>query len=202
MPLKPAYFWEATVELELSNLAFSLQTADEGRGATKKRIFSADWLNDGKIMFNPAQRLAGWLRKQLPLVRSSYQDQVQALKVFPFEGNLWTPIADIKDLTGADKPPEDSFELPEGLPYPLKQFIVVRDARGGQRVTTTYWYVLAKPVTVKVKIISFARGITADMVKEALSKLGRATGLGDKHSVGHGTFIIKSFEAKEERLNL
>lgn len=200
--LAPAYFWEANVELEIQNLAFSLQMKDEGRGATKKRIFLTDWLKDGQIMWNPAQRVAGWLHKQLPLVRSSYRDQVQALKVFPADGKLWMPIGKATDLTGSDTAPEESFELPKGLPYPMKQFIMVTDAKGGKRSAPTYWYELNKPITVKVKIISFARGITPDMVQEALSKLGKASGLGDKHSVGYGTFTLKGFEAKQERLAL
>ena len=47
----PVYFWEADVVVETVNLAFSPQTSDEGRGALAKRIFSADWLRDGKVWF-------------------------------------------------------------------------------------------------------------------------------------------------------
>jgi len=201
--LKPAYFWEAKVELEVQNLAFSLQTKDEGIGATKKRIFSADWMKDGQVMFNPSQRVAGWLRKQLPLLRSSYKEQVNALKVFPADGaGLWQPIADAKELVGTDNPPEDNMEYPEGLAYPMKQHIVVSDGRGGYRSTTTYWVVLSHPVTVKVRIMSFARSITAPMIEEALVELGRATGLGDKHSQGYGVFEVKTFKAEQKRLKL
>jgi hypothetical protein len=203
MPLKPAMFWEAKVELETKNLAFSLQTKDEGVGAAKKRIFFADWLKDGQIMFNPAQRVAGWLRKQLPLLRSSYKEQVNALKVFPSDGaNLWEPIAEAKELIGSDKVPEDNMEYPEGLAFPKKQHIVVPDTKGGTRSTTTYWLILPRPVTIKVRIMSFARSITPEMIQEALKELGKATGIGDKHSQGFGTFIVKSFEAEQKRLKL
>ncbi len=201
--LKPAYFWEAQVELEVTNLAFSLQTKDEGIGATKKRIFSADWMRDGKVVFNPSQRVAGWLRKQLPLLRSSYKEQVNAIKTFPADGaSLWQPIAEAKELVGSDKAPEDNLEYPKGLAYPNKQHIVVSDARGGTRSTTTYWLILPHSILIKVKILSFARSITPEMVEEALRELGRATGIGDKHSQGYGTFEVKSFKAEQKRLKL
>jgi len=200
--LKPAYFWEAKVELKVKNLAFSLQTKDEGIGATRKRIFSAEWIRDGKVVFNPSQRVAGWLRKQLPLLRSSYKEQVNALKVFPADGSLWEPIAEAKELIGSDSPPEDNLEYPEGLAFPHKQHITVSDARGGTRSTTTYWLELPHPILVKVRIMSFARSITPEMVEEALRELGKATGIGDKHSQGHGVFEVKSFKAKQKRLKL
>jgi len=200
---KPAFFWEATVELETKNLAFSLQSKDEGMGANKKRIFFADWMRDGKVYFNPSQRVAGWLRKQLPLVRSSYKDQVSALKVFPHDGvSLWEPIADAKELIGTETQPEDNMEYPKGLSYPYKQHITVSDGRGGTRSTTTYWVVLPHPVLIKVKIMSFARSITQDMVEEALRELGRATGIGDKFSQGFGIFEVKIFKAEQRRLGL
>lgn len=201
--LKPAYFWEAQVELEVKNLAFSLQTKDEGIGATKKRLFSADWMSNGKVLFNPSQRVAGWLRKQLPLLRSSYKEQVNALKVFPADGaSLWEPIAEAKELVGSDKAPEDNMEYPKGLAFPHKQHITVSDARGGTRSTTTYWLELPHPVLVKVRIMSFARSITPEMVREALEELGKATGLGDKHSQGYGVFEVKTFKAEQKRLKL
>ena len=200
---KPAYFWEAEVELEVKNLAFSLQTKDEGMGANRKRIFSADWIKDGHIIFNPAQRLNGWLRKQLPLVRSSYKDQVQALKVFPITGGeIWQRIAKPDELTGTELQPEDNLEYPKDLPFPFKQHITVADARGGTRSTTTYWLVLQKPITIKAKIMSFARSIEPSMIEEALCELGKATGIGDKHSQGYGTFEVRSFKYEQKRLKL
>jgi len=201
--LKPAYFWEAQVELEVKALAFSLQTKDEGIGATKKRIFSADWMRDGKVMFNPSQRVAGWIRKQLPLLRASYKEQVAAVKVFPLDdAGLWQAIAEGKELVGSNNPPEDNIEYPKGLAFPNKQHIVVSDARGGTRSTTTYWLVLPRPVLIKVRIMAFARSITPDMVEEAFKELGRATGLGDKFSQGYGTFTVKTFKADQRRLKL
>lgn len=201
--LKPAMFWTANVELEIKNLAFSLQTSDEGMGANKRRIFSADCIRDGEVMFNPAQRVSGWLRKQLPLLRSSYKEQVNALKVFPSDGaNLWEPIAEAKELVGSDKAPEDNMEYPEGLAFPNKAHIVVADAKGGTRSTTTYWLTLNRPVTIHVRIMSFARSIEPSMIEEALREIGQATGLGDKHSQGYGVFTVKSFKAEQKRLKL
>lgn len=202
MPVaRPAYFWEAAVELEVENLAFSVEGEDIGRGATKIRKFNASWLKDGKVMWNPAQRLAGWLHHQLPLARSTYKEQIRAVKVYP-EGNArWAPIAEASDLTGSDVS-DGNYELPKGLPCPFKQFITVSDGKGGTRVTTTYWFELRKPVTVRLRIISFARGITPTIIEEALTKLGSATGLGDKHAVGYGLFRLLKFQAKEERLQL
>lgn len=201
--MRPAMFWTAKVELEIKNLAFSLQTKDEGMGANKKRIFSADWIRDGKVMFNPSQRVSGWLKKQLPLIRSSYQEQVQAIKVFPSDNcGLWEPVAEAKDLVGTNNQPEDNMSYPEGLAFPNKAHIVVDDGRGGTRSTTTYWLVLNSPVTIKVRIMSFARSIEPSMVEEALREIGQATGLGDKHSQGYGTFEVKAFKAEQKRLKL
>jgi len=200
--LKPAYFWEAVVTLQVKDLAFSLQTKDEGMGATKRRVFRADFINDGQVMFNPAQRVSGWLRKQLPLLRSSYREQVQAIKVFSTTGAIYQNIAKTEELTGTDEKPEDNLDYPKGLSYPFKQHIVVDDGRGGSRSTTTYWLVLPKPVNVTVQIMSFARSITPEMVEEALRELGRACGLGDKHSQGFGTFKVVSFKAEQKRLGL
>lgn len=204
MPVaRAAYFWEASAELEIKNLAFSLQTKDEGMGSNRKRIFLADWMRDGKVYFNPSQRVAGWLRKQLSLVRSSFKEQVSAIKVFPSDGgNLWEPIADAKELVGTDIQPEDNMEYPKDLSYPHKQHIVVSDGKGGTRSTTTYWLVLPSPVLIKVKIMSFARSITSEMVEEALREFGKAAGLGDKYSQGFGVFTVKDFKAEKKRLTL
>jgi len=201
--MKPAMFWTADTELEIKNLAFSLQTKDEGMGANKKRIFSADWIRDGKVMFNPAQRVAGWLKKQLPLLRSSYAEQVQAVKVFPINGSgLWEPIAKPEELSGTETAPEDNMSYPENLAFPFKNHIVVDDGRGGTRSTTTYWLTLNRPTLVQVKIMSFARSLEPNMIEEALREIGQATGLGDKFSQGYGTFIVKSFKAEQKRLKL
>jgi hypothetical protein len=200
---KPAYFWKADVELKINNLAFSLQSRDEGMGSNKKRIFGADWLRDGKVYFNPAQRVKGWFQKNLPLVRSSYQAQVAAIKVFPSDGNgIWVAIAEAKDLQGTNQQPEDNCEYPKGLSYPFKQHITVSDAKGGTRSTTTYWLTLPAPVNIKVKIMSFARSLEPAMIEEALKEIGVASGLGDKHSQSYGTFELVSFKAEQKRLKL
>lgn len=203
MPVsRPTFFWEADVELEVKNIAFSIEAHDIGRGATKIRQLSARWLTDGKVLWNPSQRLKGWLNTQLPLARSSYRDQVQAIKVFPADGeDTWISIADVSELQGSNIALSESHEIPKELAMPFKQFMTVSD-KGSKRSITTYWVVLPKAVTVKIRIFSFARGITPAIVKEALTKLGKAVGLGDKYNYGFGRFGVKSFEAREEKLNL
>ena len=200
----PVYFWEADVVVETRNLAFSPQTVKEGRGALEKLIINADWLRDGKVWFNPSKRLGGWLKSQLPLARSTYASQIAAVKVFPPEGDgEYVPVCDVSELVGGDIPVVGNHQIAEGLPNPFWAYIQVPQERGaGTRTAPTYWYNLDKPVRHHVKMISFARGITPDIMKEALSRLGVATGIGDKHSVGKGRFKLVSFEAKQERLSL
>lgn len=200
----PVYFWEAEVEVETADLAFSLQTRDEGRGALSKRIFLADWFRDGQVWFNPSKRLGGWLKSQLPLARSTYATQVSAVKVFPPDGSgAYVPIAKVDELVGGDNPIPMTHELPKGLSRPHWAYITVQQERGaGTRVAPTYWYDLTRPVVHRVRVISFARGISPDIIKEALSKLGRATGIGDKHAIGRGRFRLLKFKYRQEKLRL
>lgn len=200
----PVYFWEADVEIETEDLAFSPQTQNEGRGALAKRIFIADWLKDGKVWFNPSKRLGGWLKAQLSLVRSTYANQMTAVKVFPIDGaSEYMPIADVEELIGGSNPLPFTYQLPKGLPIPFWVYINVPQERGvGTRVAPTYWYELKKSVKHQVRIVSFARGISFEIVREALDKLGKAIGIGDKHSVGKGRFRLLKFEAKQEKLAL
>lgn len=200
----PVYFWEADVVVETSNLAFSPQTIDEGRGALAKRIFTADWLRDGQVWFSPSKRLGGWLKSQLPLARSTYANQIAAVKVFPPDGDgEYVAVCEVSDLVGGTNPLPIVHQLPEGLPIPFWTYINVPQERGtGKRVAPTYWYELNKTIQHHVKIISFARGITPEIIKEALSKLGIATGIGDKHSIGKGRFKLVSYEFDQTKLNL
>ena len=200
----PVYFWEAEVEIETEQLAFSPQTTEEGRGALAKRIFSADWLKDDKIWFNPSKRLGGWLKSQLPLARSTYAGQMAAVKVFPADGDgEYVAVAEAKELEGGSNPLPMTHQLPKGLPTPFWTYIQVPQERGtGTRTAPTYWYELHKPIRHQVRILSFARGISPDIMKEALGKLGRATGIGDKHSVGKGRFKLIKLKAKQEKLAL
>lgn len=205
MPVaSPVYFWEAEVEVETQNLAFSLQSTDQGRGALAKRVFNAAWLKDGKVWFNPSKRLSGWLKSQLPLARSSYANQVAAVKVFPANSDgEFVPVANVDELRGGTATIDRAYELPEGLPLPFWTYINVPQERGtGTRAAPTYWFDLNKPIKHQVRIMSFARGITPEIVKEALDKLGRATGIGDKHAIGKGRFCLVKFEHKQEKLSL
>jgi hypothetical protein len=197
------YFWEADVTIECQNLAFSLEANDEGRGATKKRIFSASWVRDNKVYLDPSKRLGGWLKKQLPLLRSSYSTQVQAIKVFPFDNQQYISICQLSELTGSDIPiPDNNHQFLQPFANPLWQRIQVPNTTGGTRSTTTYWLEYNKPIQLSVKIISFARSITPEIIKEALTKLGHATGVGDKYSQGYGRFKLIKFDSKSEKLNL
>ncbi len=200
----PVYFWEADVVIETVNLAFSPQTATEGRGALAKLIISADWLRDGQVQFNPSKRLGGWIKAQLPLARSTYANQVAAVKVFPPDGDgEFVPVCKVSELKGGIVPIDKPHQLPEGLPTPFWTYIQVpKETGAGTRTAPTYWYEYNQPTQHHVKIISFARGITPEIVKEALSKLGIATGIGDKHSVGKGRFKLVSFDFKQEKLSL
>jgi hypothetical protein len=200
----PVYFWEAEVEIETNDLAFSPQTATEGRGALAKQIFTADWLHDDLIWFSPSKRLGGWLKAQLPLARSTYANQMAAVKVFPADSEEeYVSIAGVSDLIGGKTPLPKPSQLPKGLPVPFWTYINVPKELGtGTRVAPTFWFELHKPVKHHVRIMSFARGISPEIVKEALSKLGKAMGIGDKHSVGKGRFKLLKFEAKQEKLAL
>ena len=200
----PVFFWEADVVIETVNLAFSPQTNDEGRGALAKRIFTADWLHDGKVWFNPSKRLGGWLKAQLPLARSTYAGQMAAVKVFPPNGDgEYVTIADASELVGGNIPIDRSCKLLEGLPTPFWTYIQVPKETGtGTRTAPTYWFNLDRSIRHHVTIISFARSISPEIIKEALNKLGVATGIGDKHAVGKGRFKLISFDHKQEKLSL
>ena len=201
---EPVYFWEADVEIVVRNLALSLQVEDRREGARTVRVFRADWLEGRDIYFNPAQRLKGWLKKQTAQLKPSLGTQVKdAVKVYPADSERdWIKIATVDDLQGSDKPLlERDYKLPEALEgkTPFWQHIQVPD-KGGVRVATTYWYVLPKEITLRLKIVSFARGVTPEIIEELLRKLGKYTGIGDKHATGQlGLFELKRFEVRKER---
>lgn len=204
---RPVFFWEADCELEVKNIAFSLQTEDVKRGNLKVRVFHSDSIDNGSITWNPAARLKGWLKAQAGILRPSYVEQVAGgVKVYPADGGFDSiPIAKISELAGSDTPPapDGEYELPKGCPFPNKRFIIVKAERGGTRSTTTYWLTLPKTINVKLKIVSFARSISPESVKELMEKLGSKVGLGDKYSSGqYGLFKLKSFKAKSERINI
>lgn len=199
----PVYFWEADVTIETERLAFALEANDEGRGANKKRIFSCPSIRNNKAYIDPSKRIGGWLKKQMPLLRSTYAAQIQAVKVFPANGEQYKEVCDITDLIGSDIPvPDNNHEFLQKFSNPYWQRIQVPATGGGTRTTTTYWLEYNKPTTFQVKIISFARSITPEIIQEALSKLGHATGIGDKHSQGYGRFKLVSFDFKQEKMAL
>jgi len=200
-----AYFWEAVATVETESLAFSLQTTKQGRTATSKLIFSARWLTDGIVYLDASKRLGGWLKKQLPQVRSTYANQIQAVKVFPIDGTPFSPVCKVNELEGGNIPiPENNYDIPADMPVPKWDYIQVPKEKGtGTRTAPTYYLTYSHPTKLQVKIVSFARSITPEIIKEALSYFGRVEGIGDKHSVGFGRFTLIDFNViKKEKMNL
>ena len=76
-----------------------------------------------------------------------------------------------------------------GLPEPEVEAMITAEGRS----VYAMYYVLSTPVEVKVRVDSFARGITFDMLKDWMENIGQLKGLGDKHnaSSGYGQFTVK-----------
>lgn len=205
---EPVFYWEANTQLKVRNIAFSLQAHSVKRGSIKVNVFDADWLEDGQVMWNPAARLKGWLKAQGGLLRPGYAEQIAgSIKVYPADGATDSiAIAKPKELVGSKTPPapEGEFELPEGLPYPNKRFITVKADRGKSRSTTIYWFTLPKAIEINLKIVSFARSFSPEIIEGMMRKLGDKVGLGDKYSSGqYGLFTVEKFETSpKERIDI
>ena len=103
---KPVFFWEATVTLEVRNICFSLNMKDGREGALAIRRVWSDWFKDGAVLWNPSQRLKGWLKAVTKDIRPSMYEQVQgAVKISPCDGSEPIIIGKVTDLKGADNPP-------------------------------------------------------------------------------------------------
>ncbi len=140
----------------------------------------------------------------MPLLRSGYAQQIQAVKVFPADNQQYVPVCELKELTGSDIPiPDTNHEFLQPFCNPRWQRIQVpATVGGGTRTTTTYWLEYNKSIQFSVKIISFARNISPEIISEALTKLGYATGIGDKYSQGYGRFKLISFKHRQEKMSL
>jgi len=206
----PVYLWEANVDLEVKNIVFSAggekRKVSDKNGNRDVMFFALDYLRDETVYWNPASRLKGWLKARIHVLRSGLDAEVQGgLKVYPADGGMdRLAIASVTDLIGSDPPPglkqEINYVLSEGLPYPFHQFAVVQGGRSVEMI----WYELRKPVDVSLKICSFARTITPEMIEDTLRRLGTKIGISDKHNQGpYGLFEVKKFEVtNKERLGL
>jgi len=204
MPVaRPAYFWEATTKLEVQDIALSASYREEKEGNRTIRVFEPDWLQDENVMWNPAQRLKGWLKQQGGTIRSSARDLIaQGVKVHNIPQQAWLPIAESGELACWDKFSEpDNYRCPNGLGYPFRDIIKIRD---GGRISSRYnfYYLLPRPIVVGLKISCFARNISPEAVEDLMRKLGGIVGLGDRHSSGeNGLFKVLEFQSSQERLN-
>jgi hypothetical protein len=196
--------WQAEVELEIERLALSVQYIEKGQGSRLKRyLVPTDWLDkDGEtIVWDAGKRLKGWLKSVVATMKPTWKDRVQhgiVCKSLPNSGFI--PIAKLSDIAPSRNwhsfQHKDMYDL-NGLPEPNVE--VITTEKGGS--IFSMYYVLSKPVKVKVAIYGFAQGITWQNVKEWMETLGQIRGLGDKHtsSEAYGTFKVLSFELKEEK---
>jgi hypothetical protein len=206
MPVaRPAYFWEADCQLDVKDIAFTVGRKETKEGNRVVQLFEMENLKDGTILWNPAQRLKGWLKQQCGTLRASSRELIQyGVKVHNAQGGEWIPIAEPGNLVGLDKNPDSAYEYrcPDGFKqYPFLDRIKVHE---GGRITSRYafWYLLPGPITVNYKIYCFARNITPDSIEDLLKKLGPIAGLGDRHSSGvNGLFELKRWKSKQETLS-
>ena len=116
-------------------------------------------------------------------------------------------MAEIKDITANDDFPEKdkteyylSNELVK-IGYPFKDVVLAKEGTKTRSVFIFY-YLINKPIKLRVKIQSFARGFTPDGAKEMLQKLGGIMGIGDGYARGHGCFKLLDFKSEIQELNI
>jgi len=194
----PSY-WLAEVELEVENIAFNCAYDERKVGNRTVRFFRPEFILNGKVIWNPAKKLRGWLKEQVKTIKPSATEAVQyGIKTRGVPTDI-IEIADVSELEGDPNFPEkdkQDYITYNNMPYPYKEVIVVKDG-GKVRSTFSFYYVLKKPIRCKVEIFCFARNISPESVKELLEKLGSYTGLGDKHNQDFGHFKLISFEVKQ-----
>jgi hypothetical protein len=198
-------YWEAEVELEISNVAFTIPYDERRVGSRAIRTFKPRCIKDGKVLFDVGKKLRGWIKEQVRTVKPSAFEAVQyGFKAFSLPEAGEVPIADAKELIGDDDFPEkfrSEYEVPNGLPYPFMETIMIKDSKS-IKSTFSFYYVLPKAVRVKAKLFCFARNITPEVVKDLMDKLGGYTGLGDRHAHGYGNFRVISFKHQKGTLQL
>lgn len=198
-------YWEADVEVEISNLAFAVDYDERKVGARKIRAFKLGFVKNGEVMFDVGKKIRGWIKEQARTIKPSAYEAIQyGFKSFtlPEQGEM--AIAKAEDLVGTDDFPDkfkNDYEVPKGFPYPFMETIIIKEGKT-TRSTFAFYYLLPKSVKAKLRIFCFARNITPEVVEDLMQKIGPYAGLGDRHSQGHGTFKLLSFQAKTGQLKL
>lgn len=203
------YVWDADVSLELRNMALAVQYDEVKRGGRTVRIFRPqDWYNDGNIMIDVGKRLRGWFIQQSRTVKPSLADALRyGLKCdsVPAPGSV--EVAKTKDITPnsafleKDKTEYYLGEELEKVGYPFKEVFSVTEG-GKMRSVFAFHYIIDKPIPVKAKIHSFARGFLPGSAEEMLKKIGVIIGLGDRYAQGYGCFKLIDFKSDVQELNI
>lgn len=207
---KPTYVWKAEATLELQNTSLAVGYDEIKKGGRTIRLFKPhDWMgNNGDVLLDPGHRLKGWFKQQAMTIKPSLAQTLQyGLKcdTMPTPGLM--PIAKLKDITSNENFEEKDkteYYLPpelEKIGYPFKEVFSVNE-KGNKRSVFTFHYKLNKPMTVNIKIMSFARGFMPESAKEMLEKLGSIMGIGDGYAQGYGTFTLKKFTSDIQELNI
>jgi len=198
-------FWEGEAELEIQNIAFMIPYDERTVGARKIRKFRPEFIKNGQVTFDAGKKFRGWIKEQARTIKPSAYEAIQyGFKSFSLPEAGEISIAKPEELIGTDDFPEkfkDEYEVPDGMPYPFLETIMVKEAKA-TRCTFAFYYLLPKAVRVKIKIFCFARNITPEVVQDMMEKLGPYTGLGDRHSQGQGTFKLINFKSNSGQLKL
>lgn len=154
-------------------------------------------------MFDVGKKFRGWIKEQARTVKPSAYEAIQyGFKSFSLPTAGEVAIASAEEIVGTDTFPEKfkaDYEVLKGMPYPYMETIMIKDNKS-TRSTFSFYYLLPKAVKVKVRMFCFARNISPEVVQDLMEKLGPYTGLGDRHSQGHGTFKLLKFENKTGQL--
>jgi hypothetical protein len=203
------YVWNAEASIELRDLCLSVGYDAVPRGGRKIRLLKPqDWMDDGKVVLDVGKRMRGWFKQQAMTAKPSLGDALKyGLKCdsLPKFGRI--PVANIKDITSnKDFPEKDKTEYYlspdlEKIGYPFKDVVLAKEGTK-TRSLFIFYYLIEKPITVNVKIQSFARGFNPEGAKEMLQKLGGIMGIGDGYARGHGCFELKKFKSKVQELNI
>jgi hypothetical protein len=207
---KPTYVWSAEATLEMQNLNLAVTYDEMKRGGRTVRVFKPhDWMgNDGDVLLDPGHRLKGWFKQQAKTIRPSLADCLQyglKCKTLPKTGLM--AVAKLSDIQSndnfAEKDKTEYYLSPEleKVGYPFKEVFSFKD-KGTTRSVFTFHYVIDKPITVKVQILSFARNFRPEGAEEMLKKLGSIMGIGDGYAQGYGCFELKNFKSNIEELNI
>jgi len=203
------YVWNASVELELRNLALAVQYDEVKRGGRTVRIFKPqDWFVDGYVGMDVGKRLRGWFFQQAKTIKPSLGDALKyGLKCDSLPKPGFVKVAELTDIgSNSDFSEKDKLEyylgdILEKVGYPFKEVFSVTE-RGARRSVFAFNYVIEKPIKVEAKISCFARGFMPDSAKEMLENLGMIMGIGDRYAQGFGCFKLLDFKSNIKELNI